>query len=114
MTEDEKGLLAVRAKFGPGVEQRIRNWPLIAEQWYRAHLNDEDTVAEEIEAAKRNVARAMRDKDWALEQAEMIVRSGIEREDLLTVPSAQLIRKRQEEADARAQTAGRKWREGNE
>lgn len=76
MTE-EAGLLAVRAKYGPDIENRMRAWPKLAEQFAREHYGDPHTIAREVRLAERALSRACSDPVFALDQAESIRRSGV-------------------------------------
>lgn len=84
----EPGLMAVRAKFGPQIEQQIRLWPKLAEAYAIAEYRDDRQDSTNIEgkpwqsyvrakvaAAESAVARARRDKDYALEQAAAVARN---------------------------------------
>lgn len=81
----DMGLLAVRQRFGPELEARIRNWPQLAQIYALAEHGDDRSdgdgtvnpaskVVAAVSEARRNLERAKRDKDYALEQAEMIAR----------------------------------------
>lgn len=78
---DGAGFAAVRAKYGPDMVVRIRNWARLAAVYHS-----------DVKQAERDVERARNDRDFALEQAASIARK-IPRRDWTLVPTrAQLDR----------------------
>ncbi len=75
----EPGLNAVRAKYGDEMVAEMRAWPKITETYTRAILGDrfgvieperEVEVLEAVDKAAHRLARAKRDRDYALDQAK--------------------------------------------
>jgi hypothetical protein len=89
---NEAGLAAVAAKYGPDVAQRFRNWPKLAEVYTRAQYGDDAMVQREVEQAEVNLGRAKRDRDYALAQAEVIVRR-LPSDSIAVVPSVAQLRR---------------------
>ena len=102
----QPGFDAVAAKYGEDMVTRIKNWPMIEanvlqaqglSETYIPHGETEPiedkTYSAAMEKIRQRVERAKRDKDYALEQAAMIVRAKIPRDQWAVVPTvAQLVR----------------------
>lgn len=90
------GLDAIQAKYGADMVQRFQNWPQLQKHWLFAQgwKDEEDPLHVKVmDEIRQKVERAKRDKDYALEQAGMIVRSGIPRSEWAIVPSVAQLRR---------------------
>ncbi len=72
----EKGIAAVRARYGPEMAERILRWPEATRKWALAHGVDEETTYGMVERAEKALVRAKHDPDFALNSAQAILRSG--------------------------------------
>lgn len=87
----DPGLDAVRAKYGSRMVSRFQAWPKLAEVYATAAECDQPTIDEEVRQAERNLKRAKADRDYALQQAEMIARA-LESDAWDCVPSVRQLR----------------------
>jgi hypothetical protein len=80
----EPGLAAVRTKFGDDMVAEIRCWPMTARHYFTALHGDrhgvldewgQEQVAKEVRAAEQRLARAKRDKEFAVMSAEAYSRT---------------------------------------
>lgn len=87
----EPGLMAVRAKFGPDVEEYIRTLPDRAWRQSIAQFADEDTAREAIRRARTTLAQARRDASYALDLGQAIVGALDVGTSLVGVPSVRSL-----------------------
>lgn len=106
----EPGLDAVRKAFGPEMVERIRNWPEASRRWCWLYEVDNDSTAKHVAGRERALVRAKHDPAFALEQAELIAKSGTP--DLAT-QDMELMWRQLKAKEAQAAEYQRQYREAH-
>lgn len=114
-SDKEPGFDSVRAKYGDKMVQRMRNWPTLTRVYEMAQGRPEDdtVMKDSIEAAERKVERAARDREYAVDQADMIVRSGLPADQWDVVPSVAQLQREYEQDAQRSRNYVRTWAKDN-
>lgn len=92
--EVEIGLNAVRGKYNEAMVQRMRNWPSLFVNYALAQNvpMDDEIMIREKRKAKALLERVSRDRDFALDCAEIIAR-WIPKDEWDVVPSVAQLRR---------------------